>query len=295
MVLVPRVVLVHRDSELTGLVNQHGTRGQVEFFLRSRGRSLATVQGSHDQLTESLKQVAAAINPAWRRGVVERADLHRFAFESEDLVAVVGPDGLVANVAKYLNGQPVIGIDPEPGRNAGVLVRQRDEGLAALFASLALGQVVTQQRVMVRASLDDGTSMDALNDIYFGDKGHQSARYGLALADGRNEQQASSGLIISTPTGATGWASSIGHDRGGWWRPEVDSSELAWFVREAWQSPVTGAELTSGIISAGEVELSVKSDSLVLFGDGLEADRLSAYWGQRVRLGLSPKRLVLVP
>ena len=35
---------------------------------------------------------------------------------------MVGQDVLVANVAKYLSGQPVIGVNPEPERNSGVLV-----------------------------------------------------------------------------------------------------------------------------------------------------------------------------
>ena len=37
--------------------------------------------------------------------------LARFLFEPGDVVIVVGQDGLVANVAKYLDGQPVIGIN----------------------------------------------------------------------------------------------------------------------------------------------------------------------------------------
>ena len=41
-----------------------------------------------------------------------RGDLDRFLFEPDDLVVIVGQDGLVANVSKYLDGQPVVGINP---------------------------------------------------------------------------------------------------------------------------------------------------------------------------------------
>src|SRR4051794_30859027 len=122
MALAPRVVVVHRRTELDGLVERHGTRGQAEFFLRTRGRTLADVQVHHDAQSSALATVRSAIPGDWRRGDVEREDLYRFGFEPGDVVVVVGQDGLVANVAKYLTSQPVVGVDPERGRNAGVLV-----------------------------------------------------------------------------------------------------------------------------------------------------------------------------
>jgi hypothetical protein len=48
-------------------------------------------------------------------------DLDRFLLDPEDIVVAVGQDGLVANVAKYVQDQPVIGVNPEPDRNPGVL------------------------------------------------------------------------------------------------------------------------------------------------------------------------------
>ena len=155
MTLAPRAVVVHRASELDELVLRHGTRGQVEFFLRTRGRSLADVQGRHDALVEALRSVSAAVPPDWRRGAVERGDLHRFAFSPEDVVLVVGPDGLVANTAKYLDGQPVVGVDPEPGRNPGVLVRHRAAQVAGVLAAVTSGRAGVQERTMVSARLDD--------------------------------------------------------------------------------------------------------------------------------------------
>lgn len=295
MTLPPRAVVVHRASELDELVDRHGTRGQVEFFLRTRGRTLADVQARHDALHDALRAASAAIPADWRRGGVERADLHRFAFGPEDVVVVVGPDGLVANTAKYLVGQPVVGVDPEPGRNAGVLVTFASAQLAAVLAAVAGGTARWQDRAMVRATLDDGTGLDALNDLYLGHQSHQSARYVLGLADGRTERQSSSGLIVATGTGATGWAASIAHDRGGTTLPTPDSAELAWFVREAWPSPTSGVALTMGALRPGEaLEVLVQSDSLVVFGDGLESDRLTATWGQTVRLAVAERRLRLV-
>lgn len=296
MALAPRAVVVHRPSELDELVERHGTRGQVEFFLRTRGRDLADVQARHDALDDALRTVRAAVPADWRRGDVTRGDLHRFAFEPEDVCLVVGPDGLVANLAKYVRDQPVVGVDPEPGRHPGVLVRHRAADVATVLCRVATGAAVVEARAQVRARLDDGTSLDALNDVFVGHASHQSARYRLVTPGGAAEPQSSSGLVVTTGTGSTGWATSLARGRAD--APPLPGpadDALAWFVREAWPSPTTGATLTSGVLTAGqELALVVASDALVLFGDGVEADRLTATWGQAVHLGLSERRLRLV-
>lgn len=295
MALAPRAVVVHRRSELEELVDRHGTRGQVEFFLRTRGRDLADVQARHDALDDALREVRAAVPTDWRRGDVERGDLHRFAFDPGDVCLVVGPDGLVANTAKYLRDQLVVGVDPEPGRNAGVLVRHRSAQVAGALADVVRGAAVVEGRALVRAVLDDGTSLDALNDVYVGHVGHQSARYVLTSPDG-SERQSSSGVVVTTGTGSTGWATSLARGRAG--APPLPGpadDALAWFVREAWPSPTTGAARTAGLLTHDQrLTLVVESDALVLFGDGLEADRLTATWGQTVTLDVAERRLRLV-
>ena len=295
----PRIVIVHRRTELQELLDRHATRGQAEFFLRTRGRSIQDVQGRHDRLTAALASLRAAVPAEWRHAEVERADLSRFLLTPDDIIAVVGQDGLVANAAKYLKGQPVIGIDPEPGMNPGVLVRHSPRAAARLLQDAALAGTPDRLRchelTTVTARLDDGQELSGLNEIFIGHASHQSARYRLTVPDGRAERQSSSGLIVSTGTGATGWCASIALERGGRPLPGPRDSRLAWFVREAWPSPITGASLTEGLLEAGEtLRVTVGSDQLVVFGDGMEGDRLTASWGQEitVQLGERPLRLV---
>ena len=97
------------------------------------------------------------------------------------MIVVVGQDGLVANVAKYLDGQPVVGIDPEPGRNAGVLVTHA----AGDVGELVRATDHVAERTMVEARLDDGQHLLALNEIFLGHPSHQTARYDLFRARGR--------------------------------------------------------------------------------------------------------------
>jgi hypothetical protein len=199
-------------------------------------------------------------------------------------------------VAKYLDGQPVIGIDPEPRRNAGVLVPHRAEALAALLDAAVRGKARIEERTMVAATLDDGQVLTGLNEVYVGDAGHQSARYVLRTAGGRTERHSSSGLIVGTGTGATGWCASIAKDRQVTETlPAACDTTLCWFVREAWPSPATGTSLTAGVLADNDrLELTSEGDRLVVFADGVEHDHLTLSWGQRVSVGVAAQRLRLV-
>ncbi|MEU5432627.1 hypothetical protein AB0G73_04535 [Streptomyces sp. NPDC020719] len=297
MSLAPRAVLVHRTTEYEELLARHGTHGQAAFFLSSRGRSIDEVAERHHRAHRALAEVAAAVPLKWRQSRVERTDLDRFLFAPEDVVVVVGQDGLVANAAKYLRGQPVVGIDTDPGRNPGVLVRHRP-GDAAKLLDAALSSSGADELTMVEAVADDTQRLLALNEIYLGPPGHQTARYRLGPDDqaAASEPQASSGLLVGTGTGATGWLRSLWQQRGsGLALPGPADPRLIWFVREAWPSRTTGTSLVEGALEGSErLRVTVESDRLVAFGDGMEADSLELTWGQTIRVGRSDTALRLI-
>lgn len=297
MSLAPRAVLVHRTTEYEELVAHHGTHGQAAFFLSSRGRDIEEVAERDRRTRRALAEVASAIPLTWRQSRVERADLDRFLFAPEDVVVVVGQDGLVANAAKYLAGQPVVGIDTDPGRNPGVLVRHRPGEAAALLPAALTSAV--DELTMVEAVADDTQRIIALNEIYLGAAGHQTARYRLGLEDdgGVVEAQASSGVLVGTGTGATGWIRSVWQEREPP-RPPCPAPPTTGccgsYGRPGRRRPPGRHWWPASLSASAGLHLTVESERLIAFGDGIEADALQLTWGQSVRVGVAGTSLRLV-
>jgi NAD kinase len=291
----PRVVVVTRPTDYQALVAAHGTREQARFFLAGRGQRLEEVEERHLRFEEALQQVLQAIPLDWRRSRVPREDLASFVFEPADLVVPLGQDGLVANVAKYLDGQLVLGVNPDRGSVDGILVRHAPAALAELLREAAAGRCKVEARTMVEARLDDGQRLLALNEVFVGHRTHQSARYRIDVG-GQAERQSSSGLIVSTGTGATGWARSIQLQRRAPLElPQPAERRLVFFVREAFPSRTTGTGLDGGSLEAGK-SLAVTSEMNedgVIFGDGIELDRLDFAWGKTAVVALAGERLQL--
>ena len=149
---------------------------------------------------------------------------------------------------------------------------------------------------MVEAVLDDGQRLLALNEVFVGHSSHQSARYRIGWG-GRSERQSSSGVIVSTGTGATGWACSIHRcHRSGLHLPGPADRELSFFVREPWPSVATETSICEGLVPDGQslTLVSEMNGGGVVFGDGLEEDRLRFDWSRGLEVRRAARTLDLV-
>ena len=296
----PRAILVWRESLLQQFSELYGTKEQARFQARSRHQDLAGLERADAMLHDGIRVVDSLLPPDWRRTRVSRDLLDRFLFAPGDVVLAVGQDGLVANVAKYLTGQLVIGVNPDPSLYDGVLCRFAPLAVAPLIESLSRDPVgsglAVEERTMVRARRSDGQQLLGVNEIFVGHQSHQSARYLLSVG-GRDERHSSSGLICTTGTGATGWARSIATQRAKPPAlPQPEDGWLTWFVREPFPSVATQVDLDGGILKPGE-SLRVVSElgqGGVAFADGIESDRLDFVGGQLLEISAAREKLRLV-
>lgn len=290
----PRAVFVTRETDYELLLARHATRGQAKFFLEARGLDIDVLEDRHHRLGETVQAGRAAVPADWRQAAIGRADLDRFLFGPEDVIVVVGQDGLVANVAKYLDGQPVLGLNPAPDLYDGVLVRVPLARLPELLPASVAGAAPAERRTMVEARLDTGERLLALNEVFVGHRSHQSARYRITTPDGA-EDHSSSGLIVSSGTGATGWARSIMEATHAGLSLDPQERAVAFFVREPFPSVATGTALRAGKLAREPLGVTSRmNEGGVIFADGIEQDFIAFNWGQGVTLGPAAQTLHLV-
>ena len=122
-----RVIIVTRPSELEDLIARFNTAGQARFYLEQAGQDFTRIETAHKNYVAALKEVKAAIPQDLNQQVLKRDLIASCSLEVNELVIVLGQDGLVSNLAKYLDGQPIFAVNPDPAIYDGVLLAFRPD------------------------------------------------------------------------------------------------------------------------------------------------------------------------
>ena len=187
-----------------GLVGRHGHDGVLDTLRRLLAilaeRKLAVVLD-----TDTARLLKEHDLPNY-----SRAELSKFC----DVVMVVGGDGTMLNVAKYIASSkiPVIGINR--GR-LGFLTDILPGELEARITEVLSDKFVVESRFLLHASVRKGGKVhqlgSALNDVVLHPgKAAQMIEFELFIDDKFVYSQESDGLIVATPTGSTAYALSAG-------------------------------------------------------------------------------------
>lgn len=293
-----RIILVTRPTRLTELKQRFVTSHQARFYVRHLGQDFSDYEHEDARYAQAVADARQTLARLGNVQLVDRTFLPNFVFAPDDTVVVLGQDGLVANTVKYLDGQPVVGVNPEPGRWDGTLLPFTAPDLEHVMPEVLARRRPTRPVTMARATLNTGGTMHAVNDLFIGARTHVSARYAIATG-GRAERHSSSGVIVSTGLGSTGWLRSLltgaaaimaaarglpppgtpdkpaaadPAPRGFPW----DAPYLVFTVREPFPSCTTQAGIVSGRVTAHQplTLVSLMPENGVIFSDGIEQDFL---------------------
>lgn len=162
---------------------------------------------------------------------------------------------------------------------------------------------------MAKAQLNNGQVLYAVNDFFVGIKSHTSARYVIRVGS-KQEQQSSSGIIVSTGLGSTGWFKSLmvgavaitSKVSGQKLSVQIqesfpwDADYLYFTVREPFPSKVTSTSLVFGRITESEplALVSQMPEAGVIFSDGVESDFLEFNSGSHATITLAESKGHLV-
>ncbi|MBR0872901.1 sugar kinase [Bradyrhizobium tropiciagri] len=303
-----KIILVTRKTRLEELIAKYLTAAQARFYVEHLGADFSDYQREHD-VYQAQRQITVQALEQWGRyQIIDRSFLPNFIFGPSDIVVALGQDGVVANTMKYLDGHPLIGLNPDAMRYDGILLPFVPSELPALLRDVAADQRDHKAVTMAKAELTNGQVLYAVNELFIGARTHVSAVYELALAE-QKERQSSSGLIVATGLGSTAWFKSIvtgslaiaGAFGGGNGAPPYlpgawDTDALRFAVREPFPSRTSEVNLVCGSLARSE-RLSVRSlmpENGVIFSDGIEADRLEFNSGTEAQIGVAEREGRLV-
>ena len=306
-----KIIIITQKTWLDQLIERFNTKEQAKFYLEHQGTDFNNYQLSHDRYYSSLRSVKQGIPKNQKFQIIEKSFLPNFLFNKDDLVVVLGRDGLVVNTAKYLDNQPILSLNPDKSRIDGILLPFEFSEFREQLSLIKSGSASFKYISLAKASLNTGQSLIGVNDIFIGHQSHQSARYKIRFR-GLEEDHSSSGIIISTGLGSTGWYKSIitgalGISNG--FRslnmepisePEFtfpwDSKFLHFCVREPWSSKISGSNIIYGRINTDET-LEVESympERGTIFSDGIETDYLEFRSGTVAKIKLAGKKVKIV-
>jgi len=283
-----KIILVVRRTRLQELVARYNTVEQAKFQAEHLGLDFSDFLQEDQQYQLALKHTSAQLESHGRMQMLDRGFLPNFLFPKDALVVVLGQDGLVANTLKYLDGQPVLALNPDPKRWDGKLLPFEPAALAKLLPEVLANKRPTKEIVFGMATLSDGQRLLAVNDFYVGTRSHVSSRYQITSGKIR-EQHSSSGIIISTGLGSTGWLRSVltgasviagGSNKKATQLRESgfawDSKRLVFSVREPFPSISSQASCVFGDVSPQKplIIRSLMPEGGIIFSDGMETDGL---------------------
>ncbi len=304
-----KIILVVQRTRLDDLIARFNTVNNARFYVEHQGADFSDYQMEDATYKRAVGQIKGILARHGRLQTLDRAFLPNFIFGPSDLVVALGRDGLVANILKYLDKQLLIGVNPDTDRWEGVLLPFAVSDLDLIVPEVFASGRPVRDITMARAELNNGEIMFGVNDLFIGPQTHTSARYSISVGD-RKENHSSSGIIVSTGLGSTGWFRSILAGAAGITSSlenispdafserafEWDSNYLYFSVREPWPSKTSGAAIVFGKLTSGSplILVSHMPENGVIFSDGIESDFLQFNSGTRAVISLADKKGHLV-
>jgi NAD kinase len=301
-----KIILITRKTRLDELIERFNTRAQAKFYIEHAGGDFSAYVAEHDAYQQSFEQVRRSIETGLKIQVMDRALVPTYVFSKSDLIVTLGQDGLVANTAKYVGGQPILAVNPDPERFDGILLPFQPGDLRPSLERALDSKSRLRPVTLAEANLKDGQRLLAFNDLFIGARTHVSARYRIRHGEKR-ENQSSSGIVVSTGAGSTGWLSSIFNETSGLLaflggapvhpvRMEWEENRLLFVVREPFVSRHSEAAIVAGTILP-DAPLALESQMPtggVIFSDGVEADHLDFNSGAIATIQIAQEKANLV-
>ncbi|MBI3334273.1 NAD(+)/NADH kinase [Candidatus Pacearchaeota archaeon] len=182
-----------------------GQQEMIEQYQRT-GRDVERTLESHHRQKAYFEKLAASFSGA---KIIPRNDLNHEQVEGIDLIMVFGGDNHTTYAAHFTERMPhvpILPINSDPLLSYGALTSAKGDDIEDLVDALTHGRYLIETWPRLEAVLNNKPLRpQAVSEIYVGKiKRRATSRYNISLRE-VTEEQKSSGIIIATGAGTTGW------------------------------------------------------------------------------------------
>ncbi|MFD1552614.1 sugar kinase [Putridiphycobacter roseus] len=297
-------IIVKSKTRLESLIERFNTKAQAKFYIERLGGNFDEYEIEDEIFKNSLNSLQTQLSKVIKNKTIDRQYVSSYIFSKKNIIIVIGQDGLVANTAKYSDNLPIIAVNPDIERYDGILLPFNTMNFIQGVENVLTNKFNSKIMSFAEAKLNDGQRLLAFNDLFIGASSHVSARYKISFKN-KTEQHSSSGIIISTSAGSTGWLSSIFNMAYGVTnmfeknltlkQPKLKEKDLLFAVREPFKSIRTQTEMTAGIIRNNTLTIeSFMPNNGIIFSDGIEKDFLNFNSGSIATIGIAKETANIV-
>lgn len=187
--------------EKPGKISHRLNRGSEHFqrFKKGHGRHEAAI----DSIVRELKK--------WKVSFTRSSRRSRIRYSRYDLVITIGGDGTFLDAARNITGQLILGINSDPEWSVGQFCSATKETFPSVLDKILSGRFKVTALNRIRLSIKGaGVKVNILNDILFCHRNPAAMSRYYLTANGRKEEQRSSGVWVATAAGSTGAIQSAG-------------------------------------------------------------------------------------
>lgn len=223
----------------------------------------------HEQTLQQVVSVLSDLGVA-ARCITRHPGEHFDLRDDEDLIVTVGGDGTFLDAShSVLDKVPLLGVNSAPHSSFGHFCLTARSGFKAVASSILKGTRKPHKLLRLKLTLDDeAVDIPILNEVFLA---HvipaATSRYKVELGS-ESASHKSSGLIISTPSGSTGFMRSAKGPIA-----DITDETFAYWVDKPFKTPGVPFPLRGGEVVGGKLVVTSEMIDGMLYLDGAHITR----------------------
>jgi len=195
--------------------------------------------------------------------------------ENKDIIISIGGDGTFLSASHYAENIPILSVNSDKTRSEGALTTIDLSELNSKILDIINNKIkikeYTREKIIIHKKNKCTETENALNETFFGNiNPHHTTNYEIIYKN-KNENQRSSGIVISTGTGSTAW-----YQTAGGYPFNREKKQLKFKIRELYKRKLHKPTIKKGKINLNEKLIIIsKMNHAIVAIDSIRTYKLS--------------------